>query len=79
MKKTFSFETGRTYNSAQILDCEVLKSEQDTIFPDTTWVTIKVVDLSRGMSFVVEVADGHRCNVEAAILRAYDNGNYKES
>lgn len=68
---TLNYETGRTYNFKQILECEVVDVSPCSITSDPEY-TVKVCDRSRHMTFFVQVYDF----LGQDILRLYDSGQY---
>jgi hypothetical protein len=68
---TLSYETGRTYNFKQVLECKVIDVSRCSITSAPEY-TVKVQDRSRHMTFFVQVFD----LLGQDILRFYDSGNY---
>lgn len=69
---TLSYETGRTYNFKQVLECKVIDVSRCSITSDLEYL-VKVHDRSRHMTFYVQVFDF----LGQDILRHYDSGCYK--
>ena len=69
-----NYETGRTYNFKQVLECEVVDIVKCLITSDPEYI-VKVQDRSRHMKFFVPVYDF----VGRDILRLYDSGCYRQT
>lgn len=68
---TLNYETGRTYDFKQVLECKVVDVSRCSITSDREY-TVKVHDRSRHMTFFVQVYDF----LGQDILRLYDSGQY---
>ena len=68
---TLNYETGRTYNFKQVLECKVVDVSRCSIASDPEY-TVKVHDRSRHMTFFVQVYDF----LGQDILRLYDSDQY---
>lgn len=75
--RKFTFKTGRVYDTEQVLDCEVIEENADG---DT--LLVKVIDMSRGMKFQVNLylLSEHTVLSDyylgTQVLRLYDKGAY---
>lgn len=75
----FEFNTGRTYDKPQVLQCEYLGAKPIDFlgYRDTEYL---VIDAARNMSFKVTIEVhqqfGSLASIERDILAAYDRGDY---
>ena len=69
-----NYETGRIYNSKQVLECEVVDIAKCLMTSEPEYI-VKVQDRSRHMKFFVHVYDF----LGEDILRLYDSGCYRHT
>ncbi|MCK6261781.1 hypothetical protein KP803_00675 [Vibrio sp. ZSDE26] len=76
---TFNIETGRIYQTVQVLRCQIAKVE--TIKDGRNIVTVNVIDDVLDMRFNVAIQvdiDDSFDETEDLILNQYDSGNYED-
>lgn len=73
--ETLEIQTGRFYDTIQVLQCTLLEKKEGLLFPELTYL---VIDDSRNMRFkvTIEPLTLSYNTLRDAIMTAYDSGQY---